>query len=157
MAVEAKHGRGEGYGFKPQGNNAPDIPMDEGSYSRFFSLDAWAERNLPFLIVPKASKAGKKIRTGWILEQNHLMTAETKNYWTCLPMGCDSPRKNIHPTVKPVKLMAYLISMGSRPGDLIGDFAAGSGTTGVAAKLLGRQIHRHREGRGISQDRCCKI
>ena len=36
--------------------------------------------------------------------------------------------------------MAYLISLGSRPGDLIGDFAAGSGTTCVAAKLLGRKF-----------------
>ena len=36
--------------------------------------------------------------------------------------------------------MAYLISLGSRPGDLIGDFAAGSGTTCVAAKLLGRRF-----------------
>ncbi len=45
------------FGFKPLGDNAPKLPKDEGSYSRFYSLDAWAERNLPFLIVPKASKA----------------------------------------------------------------------------------------------------
>ncbi len=32
---------------------------DSGGYSRFFSLDAWAEKNLPFLIVPKASKKEK--------------------------------------------------------------------------------------------------
>ena len=30
---------------------------DSGIYSRYFSLDAWAEKNLPFLIVPKASKS----------------------------------------------------------------------------------------------------
>jgi hypothetical protein len=110
----ASHGRGDGYGFKPQGQNAPEIPKDEGCYSLFFSLDAWAERNLPFLIVPKASKAGKNA-------------------------GLDSI-ENFHPTVKPLKLMAYLIALGSRPGDLIGDFAAGSGTTCVAAKLLGRKF-----------------
>ena len=46
-----------GFGFKPLGNEAPIRPNDEGGYSRFYSLDAWAELNLPFLIVPKASKA----------------------------------------------------------------------------------------------------
>ena len=44
-----------------------------------------------------------------------------------------------HPTVKPLKLMSYLITIGSRPGDLVLDPFAGSGTTIVAAKLLGRE------------------
>lgn len=88
---------------------------DTGSYSRFFSLDSWAERNLPFLIVPKASPKEKKA-------------------------GLDESisKKDLHPTVKPVKLMAYLITMGSRVGDVVLDPFCGSGTTCMAAKMLRR-------------------
>ena len=48
--------------------------------------------------------------------------------------------KNIHPTVKPIKLATYLITIGSRPGDTILDPFMGSGTTGVAAKMLHRNF-----------------
>lgn len=90
---------------------------DVGTFSRFFSLDAWSERNLPFLIVPKASKKEKNL-------------------------GCEGlfeTVKNNHPTVKPMKLISYLITMGSRPGDVIIDPFAGSGTTGCAAIMLNRK------------------
>jgi len=79
------------------------------SFSRYFSLDAWAEKTLPFMIVAKASKSEK---------------------------GID----NNHPTVKPSKLMSYLVTMGSRPNDIVLDPFAGSGTTGIAALQLGRQF-----------------
>ena len=46
--------------------------------------------------------------------------------------------KNIHPTVKPLKLMSYLITLGSREKDIILDPFAGSGTTCIAAQQLGR-------------------
>ena len=48
--------------------------------------------------------------------------------------------KNIHPTVKPLKLMNYIITIGSRPGDTILDPFMGSGTTGVASKILHRDF-----------------
>lgn len=47
--------------------------------------------------------------------------------------------KNIHPTVKPIKLMSYLIMLGSRKGDIILDPFIGSGTTAIACKLLNRK------------------
>lgn len=48
------------------------------------------------------------------------------------------PRKNNHPTVKPLALMQYLIKLISPPqNDLILDPFAGSGTTILAAKRLG--------------------
>lgn len=47
---------------------------------------------------------------------------------------------NTHISVKPVKLMSYLITMGSRPNDVILDPFAGSGTTGIAALQLGRKF-----------------
>jgi site-specific DNA-methyltransferase (adenine-specific) len=84
-----------------------------GAYSRFFSLDAWAERTLPFLIVPKPSQR----------EKNH---------------GLEGA--NPHGTVKPIQLMSYLITMGSRPGDTVLDCFLGSGTTGIAAAQLDRRF-----------------
>ena len=48
--------------------------------------------------------------------------------------------KSSHPTQKPVKLMSYLITLGSREGDVILDPFMGSGTTGVAAKQLNRKF-----------------
>lgn len=44
-----------------------------------------------------------------------------------------------HPTTKPEPLMAELVALFTDPGDLILDPFAGSGTTGVAAKRLGRR------------------
>jgi site-specific DNA-methyltransferase (adenine-specific) len=43
-----------------------------------------------------------------------------------------------HPTQKPVKLMEYLIKTYTDEGGLVLDFAAGSGSTGLACKNLNR-------------------
>ena len=48
--------------------------------------------------------------------------------------------RNSHPTVKPIKLMAYLITLGSREGDIVLDPFMGSGSKGIAAKLLKRHF-----------------
>ena len=41
--------------------------------------------------------------------------------------------RNLHPTVKPVRLMRWLCRLVTRPGGLILDPFAGSGSTGIAA------------------------
>lgn len=46
----------------------------------------------------------------------------------------------IHPTQKPEALVAWYLRTYTRPGDLVLDPTAGSGTTGVAAKRLGRRF-----------------
>lgn len=51
----------------------------------------------------------------------------------------DSPDRK-HPTQKPVELMAYLIETYSNPGETVLDFCMGSGTTGVAAEMTGRNF-----------------
>jgi DNA modification methylase len=51
--------------------------------------------------------------------------------------GRKGGRRNHHPTVKPVALMRYLIRLITPPGGLVLDPFAGSGTTGIAAKLEG--------------------
>jgi site-specific DNA-methyltransferase (adenine-specific) len=122
---------------------------DTGDFSRYFNLDAWWEalpelprKTFPFLIVPKASKAEKNHGCQNIDNETYLDPARQDKE----AIGCNNPRNrtgkaskgNIHPTVKPIKLMSYLIAIGSRPGDLILDPFMGSGTTLISAKGLGR-------------------
>ncbi len=45
-----------------------------------------------------------------------------------------------YPTQKPLGILRRIIRASSRPGDLVLDFFAGSGTTGVAALELGRRF-----------------
>ena len=48
-----------------------------------------------------------------------------------------SVMKNIHPTVKPIALMRYLVRMITPPNGIVLDPFCGSGTTGIACKLEG--------------------
>lgn len=52
----------------------------------------------------------------------------------------DKQKHAFHPTQKPVALMEYLIKTYTNEGDTVLDFTMGSGTTGVAAKNLGRNF-----------------
>ena len=47
------------------------------------------------------------------------------------------PNRNVHPTVKPIKLMEYLIKLVTPPKGIVLDPFMGSGTTGIAAQKLG--------------------
>ncbi len=47
------------------------------------------------------------------------------------------PKKNHHPTVKPIKLMEYLITLVTPKGGVVLEPFMGSGSTGIAAKNLG--------------------
>ncbi len=63
------------------------------------------------------------------------------NIWTDITVPFWSmPENTDHPTQKPEKLLAKLILASSRAGDLILDPFAGSGTTAVVAKKLGRSF-----------------
>lgn len=48
--------------------------------------------------------------------------------------------EKVHPTQKPLELIEKLITDSTQPGDLVLDCFAGSGTTAVAAKKLGRKF-----------------
>jgi DNA modification methylase len=136
-----KSSGGEIYGkYKSAGDDGKSFYSDKetSSYSRFFSLDAWAQRNLPFLIVPKASKKEKDAGCESLHEHKIVSMATcngTSGKPSSITKGRNTRRRNIHPTVKPIKLMSYLITMGSREGDIVLDPFCGSGTTGVAAML----------------------
>ena len=112
-------------------------------YSRYFSLDEWFSKNLkslpepvqqtfPFMIVPKASRSEKD-------------------------NGLD---RNIHPTVKPLTLMNYLVTLGSRKGDVVLEPFAGSGTTALACVGQERDyiaIEREQEYYEIAKARLEKV
>jgi len=51
-----------------------------------------------------------------------------------------APSQNFHPTVKPVKLMQYLVRLVTPPSGIVLDPFCGSGTTGIACKLEGFQF-----------------
>jgi site-specific DNA-methyltransferase (adenine-specific) len=51
-----------------------------------------------------------------------------------------SEKNTTHPTQKPVGLMSYLINTYSNPGETVLDNVMGSGTTGVAAVMAGRNF-----------------
>jgi DNA modification methylase len=140
---------------------------DSGSFSRYFSLDAWWENKVkslpkevqevfPFLLVPKASKSEKN-RGCENLEKeighNRFDQCETcggyilqnpKRHSAC---KCDNPirknnkiKGNSHPTVKPIQLGCYLIELGSRQGDIILDPFSGSGSFLISAYHTGRHF-----------------
>ena len=54
-------------------------------------------------------------------------------------VGASGRDVNPHPTTKPLSLMRELVEDFTDPGDLILDPFAGSGTTAIAALMLGRQ------------------
>ena len=134
-----------------------DIQEDDIGYSRYFSLDTWFSKNIkllpepvqktfPFMIVPKASKSEKndgldnfeeQFKAGADFRPNHkekALKGEDGN-----PYGRWNKIKNIHPTVKPLTLMSYLVTLGSRKGDMVLDPFMGSGTTPLACVSLERK------------------
>lgn len=59
--------------------------------------------------------------------------------WNGFARASEKDIARVHPTQKPVALMVWLLEQFSRPGDVILDPYMGSGTTLVAAKMLGRK------------------
>ena len=62
----------------------------------------------------------------------------TDTWWhTIVPTN--SREKTGYPTQKPVGILRRIVAASSNPGDLVLDFFAGSGTTGVVAREMGRR------------------
>ncbi len=57
----------------------------------------------------------------------------------CMTCGLDPSEGRLHPAQKPVRLLKALIELTTRPGHLVVDPFAGSGSTAVAAHELGRR------------------
>lgn len=149
---------------------------DSGSFSRYFDLDKWWAN---FIVTPKPSKSEKNKGLENFESKPMGLNAKNRVYTdkcaTCkLKFIGGEPRchcppelkitdkengyqyKNTHPTVKPIKLMSYLITLGSREGDVVLDPFMGSGTTCLSASLLGRKyigIEREAEYCKIAEGR----
>ena len=126
---------------------------DTGGYSRYYSLDAWWNKNIkslpepvqktfPFLIVPKASRSEKDDGLELMEEKKsgaYVGRGGSQDDPNGMFKDRDTTSRNIHPTVKPLKLMNYLVTLGSRKGDMVLDPFMGSGTTPLACISLERK------------------
>jgi site-specific DNA-methyltransferase (adenine-specific) len=59
--------------------------------------------------------------------------------WWMTIVPTNSRERTGYPTQKPLPLLERIVQASSKPGDLVADFFAGTGTTGVAAEKLGRR------------------
>lgn len=130
---------------KPSGfQNAKIMPMKKHEdILVFYNLQPiYNQQNL--IKLAKPIKSGRmRIRNE---EQHHLGVAgklehkTTHTGWqdSVLSFANPSGKGHLHPTQKPVALFEYLIKTYTNEGDLVLDNCAGSGTTGVACKNLGR-------------------
>ena len=157
-----------------------DIEETTNGYSRFFSLDNWFSKNIkqlpepvqqtfPFMIVPKASKAEKnngldnfevKQQKGGGGTSNDTWYEDDVNSASGKFGSEKAPSRNIHPTVKPLTLMNYLVVLGSRKGDVVLEPFAGSGTTALACVSQERDyiaIEREEEYYEIAKARLEKV
>ena len=149
----------ENYQQSPLGRFAANLLVqndvlntEEDEFTRYFDMDAWWEdrkqklpsniqATYPFMIVPKASK-GEKNKGLDNMDKKVANSNYGKGGFSRPKEGEDreiAPTANFHPTVKPISLMSYLVTMGSRENDLVLDPFVGSGTTCIAAKLLNRK------------------
>lgn len=78
----------------------------------------------------------------WIIHKNEkIRITHPSNLWTDITVPFWSmPENTEHPTQKPEKLLAKIILASSSKGDTVFDPFAGSGTTLVTAKKLGRNF-----------------
>lgn len=119
-------------------------PFKEKSYIdkvlNFEELPENIQRTYPLIQTPKPSKKEKDMG----LNGEEKSTRRWRDDKGMKLTGSGNPRKemgkNTHPTIKPIKLMSYLITLFTREGDYVLDPFMGSGTTGLACKLLNRNF-----------------
>ena len=98
-----------------------------------------------------------KKKTGGLGLKNGCEFRALSNVWTDIsPIVPWSKERVNHPTQKPVQLMKRCVELWTNEGDLVLDFAMGSGTTGLACKELNRRfvgIDREKEYVKIAKER----
>lgn len=131
---EREKGRGAKANWK---NAAEDIWFFTVSDDFTFNLDAVKQRRR--VIAPYRENGKPK---DWNeSEDGNYRDTHPSNLWTDITVPFWSmPENTDHPTQKPEKLLAKIILASTVPGDLVLDPFAGSGTTAVVAKKLGRRF-----------------
>jgi site-specific DNA-methyltransferase (adenine-specific) len=143
----AKKYEGSKLGFQPKPAVEHIIigmkPHKQKSYIdnvlNFEALPDNIKMTYPFLQVPKPAKKEKDFGlTGE--EKKKPQRDEGQENFDVPFKNRPNTAKNIHATVKPIKLMSYIITLFTREGDWVIDPFLGSGTTGLASKLLNRNF-----------------
>jgi site-specific DNA-methyltransferase (adenine-specific) len=143
---EREKGRGAKTNWK---NCSEDIWFCTASENFTFNLDAVKMKRR--VIAPYTDATGKPKDWAETEDGNYRIT-HPSNLWTDLSVPFWSmPENTDHPTQKPEKLLAKIILASSNPGDVVLDPFAGSGTTCVVAKKLGRKY----AGIEIDETFCC--
>ncbi|MGC9132261.1 MAG: DNA methyltransferase, partial [Candidatus Micrarchaeia archaeon] len=96
------------------------------------------QKIFPFLYVPKASKSERNKGLDKMPSPTNRPTGVA--YTETSKIHEEKDKGNVHPTVKPIKLMSYLIILTTREGDVVLDPFIGSGTTAISALLLNRKF-----------------
>jgi len=131
---EREKGRGAKRNWK---NSAEDIWFFTMSDDFTFNLDDVKQRRR--VIAPYRENGRPK---DWSeSEDGNFRDTHPSNIWTDVTVPFWSmPENTDHPTQKPEKLVAKIILASTNPGNLVLDPFAGSGTTAVVAKKLGRDF-----------------
>jgi site-specific DNA-methyltransferase (adenine-specific) len=131
---EREKGRGARANWK---NATEDIWFFTVSDEFTFNLDAVKQRRR--VIAPYRENGMPKDWTE--SSDGNFRDTHPSNIWTDITVPFWSmPENTDHPTQKPEKLLAKIILASTQPGDTILDPFAGSGTTAVVAKKLGRHF-----------------
>ena len=129
---QREKGRGAKANWK---NSMEDIFFATVSNEYTFNLDAVKVRKKVLAPYKENGKPKDWERT----EKGNFRNTCPSNFWDDISVPYWSmPENTAHPTQKPEKLIAKLILASSDKGDLVLDPFAGSGTTAVVAKKLGR-------------------
>ncbi len=129
---EREKGRGSQSNWK---NNTEDIWFCTMGSEYCFDVNAV---KLKRQVIAPYRKDGKPKDWDETAEGNYRLT-HPSNIWTDISIPFWSmPENTDHPTQKPEKLLAKLILASSKPGDIVFDPFAGSGTTAVTARKLNR-------------------
>ena len=160
--VYGKYGRVAWQSHGDSGSYSRYFDLDSWFKKQMEEFPSDIQNTFPFIAIPKAKRSERdlgleKMEDG---DRKTPMAGRGQEGLKCKKCGkwkhsgspckCSQPEfekikfnrpsvKNIHPTVKPLKLFSYLIVLGSREGDVILDPYIGSGTTGLACKLLNRK------------------
>ena len=155
--------------IKDSGSFSRYFDLDKWFEKKLKELPLSVQKTFPFLLVSKASKSEKNKGCEDLPIQNkpdnYILpkvicaicgcktwqseglacghkeyTYEAKDHSLSSKNNLGGEVRNNHPTVKPLKLMSYLVTLGSREGDLVLDPFMGSGTTALACLALNRHF-----------------
>ena len=126
MQIYGKYNPCEGKGFS-----------DKGGASRFFYCAKASKSERNFGCEEMEQKDSRK-EDGSSKSLEIFSNQYTESSGNPTGRGITSKRANNHPTVKPIKLMEYLVKLVSKEGATVLDPFVGSGTTMIACIKLGR-------------------